>query len=93
MREYEAVFIFQNEDESYVKGKEFVKQEFDRVAGAVNKEQDMGSRDLAYMVKKQERGRYFLYEVSLDPEKIDELSQSLKLNSSILKFLFVRKNS
>ncbi len=91
MRAYEAMFVFRAEDELYAKGKELIKQEFDRVAAKIIKEDDMGARDLAYMVKKETRGHYHFYETEIDPLKVDEITKSVKLMDPVLKALFVRK--
>jgi small subunit ribosomal protein S6 len=91
MRAYEAIFVFRPEDELYAKGKELIKGEFDRVKAKIIKEDDMGSRELAYEVKSENRGHYHFYEAEIEPEKIDEMSKSIKLMQPVLKHLFVRK--
>ena len=91
MRAYEAIFVFRAEDELYTKGKELIKGEFDRVAAKIIKEDDMGARDLAYMLKKETRGHYHFYEAEIDPQKVDEITKSVKLMDPVLKALFVRK--
>ena len=91
MRAYEAIFVFQPEDELYNKGKELIKQELEKAEATVLKEEDMGARDLAYMVKKETRGHYHFYEAQIEPQKIDEIAKSIKLMDPVLKYLFVRK--
>ena len=91
MRAYEAIFVFRAEDELYAKGKELIKGEFDRVEAKIVKEDDMGSRDLAYEVKNESRGHYHFYEAQISPEKIDEMSKSIRLMEPVLKHIFVRK--
>ena len=91
MRAYEAIFVFRAEDELYAKGKELIKGEFDRVDAKIVKEDDLGSRDLAYEVKNENRGHYHFFEAQLDPEKIDEMSKSIRLMEPVLKHIFVRK--
>ncbi|MBT3271530.1 MAG: 30S ribosomal protein S6 [Spirochaetales bacterium] len=91
MRAYEAIFVFRPEDELFAKGKELVKTELDRVEAKIVKEDDMGSRELAYEVKKETRAHYYFYEAEIDPLKIDEMSKSIKLMEPVLKHLFIRK--
>ncbi len=91
MRAYEAIFVFRAEDELYTKGKELITGEFERVEAKVIKEDDMGSRELAYEVKNENRGHYHLYDVQIDQLKIDEMSKAIRLMEPVLKHLFVRK--
>ena len=91
MRAYEAIFVFRPEDEVYNKGKELIKQELEKAEATILKEEDMGARDLAYMVKRETRGHYHFYEAQIEPQKIVEITNSIKLMDPVLKYLFVRK--
>ena len=91
MRNYEAVFVFRPEDELYNQGKQLVQEQFEKAGVAVSKEEDMGSRDLAYAVKNEERGHYFCYEARIEPEKVAELNAAIRLMDPVLKCLFVRQ--
>lgn len=90
MRKYEVTLIFPSREEEFASGKEFVKQEITKVGGSIVNETDMGDRELAYPVKKQERGHYICFGVDMDPSKVIELDKSFKLQSSILKYLFIK---
>ena len=90
MRDYEAVFVFRVEDELYKKGKTLVQETFAKAKISVQKEEDMGGRELAYPIGKETRGHYHLYEIQADPESITEISQATKLIDPVLKHLFVR---
>jgi small subunit ribosomal protein S6 len=90
MRKYEVTFIFPPREEEFASGKEFVKQELTNSGSTITNEIDMGERDLAYPVKKQERGHYICYEIETAPEKIADLDKAFKLQSSILKYLFIK---
>ncbi len=90
MRKYEVVCVFRPEDDAFGKGKTFVLEEFTKAGGTVSKEEDMGSRDLAYPIKKQSRGHYYLFELSVDPLKIVEMDRSFRLSQEILKYLFIK---
>ncbi len=91
MRVYEAIFVFRAEDELFAKGKELVTAELDRVEAKIIKEDDMGSRELAYEVRNETRAHYYYYEANIDPQKIDEMTKSIKLMEPVLKHLFIRK--
>lgn len=91
MRAYEAIFVFRAEDELYKQGVELIKNEFDRVEAKIIKDDDLGSRDLAYAVKKETRGHYHFFEAEVDPLKINEMSKAIRLFEPVLKHLFVKK--
>jgi small subunit ribosomal protein S6 len=91
MRKYEAVFVFRPEDEIYKQGKLLVQDEFSKAGASIEKEDDMGSRELAYQVKNENRGHYHCYEAQIEPEKITELTAAIRLMDPVLKCLFVRQ--
>lgn len=91
MNIYEVTFILRPEDEFLAAGKEFLKELFSKENCKVLKEEDMGSRQLAYDIKKNDRGHYLFFELEAEPDSISSLDKSLKLRSEILKYLFLRK--
>jgi small subunit ribosomal protein S6 len=91
MRNYEAVLIFKPEGELFVQGREFVKGLFNDNGCKVVNEEEMGERDLAYEIKKNNRGVYVLYEFESEPENIQTFDKALKLRGEVLKYLFIRK--
>jgi small subunit ribosomal protein S6 len=54
----------------------------------IEKTDEIGDRDLAYEIKKRRRGRYVLFTLKLEPEKIVILDRIFKLNPNLLKYLF-----
>ncbi|RKX83609.1 MAG: 30S ribosomal protein S6 [Spirochaetes bacterium] len=92
MRKYESVIIFNTEEGNFEQGREFFKKQLAEFGAQVIKEEDMGERNLAYLVKKHDRGHYYLYEFESSPEKIKAIEKSIKLRPEILKVLFVRKD-
>ena len=92
MRKYESVLIFNTEEGNFEQGREFFKKQLAVFSAQVIKEEDMGERNLAYLVKKHDRGHYYLYEFESSPEKIKAIEKSIKLRPEILKVLFVRKD-
>ncbi len=91
MRKYEAVIIFNTDEGKFEKGKEIIKTQFSELGINLIKEEDMGERKLAYLIKKHDRGHYYLYEFEASPEKIKQFEKSLKLKTEVLKMLIVRK--
>ncbi len=92
MREYEAVFVFRAEDELFKQGKNLVQEQFKQSNVSVAKEEDLGVRDLAYSVKGEDRGHYYLFVAQAEPEVIAEINESIRLVEPVLKHLFVRPN-
>jgi len=90
MRKYEVVCVFRPEYDNFAKGKTFVMEEFSKAGATLIKEEDMGSRDLAYPIKKQTRGHYYLFELSVDPLKIADMDRAFRLNQELIKYLFIK---
>ncbi len=93
MRAYEFTVIFRPEDDAYKNGYEGLKKLIEKYGFSITKDDDMGVRDLAYTVKKTDRGHYRYIELDAAPEKIVEIDRELKLMQDVLKFLFVKKES
>ncbi len=89
MRKYEATFIFRAEEDKMAQAKEFIKTVLESKSAKVLKEEDQGERILAYEIKKQTKGRYFFYELEFDPAQLNETEKEIRMNSNVLKFLFV----
>ncbi len=92
MRTYNGVFIFQVGDDKLTVGKEIVKTEFKNSGINIVKEDDMGTRDLAYEVKKQTKGHYISYDLEANPEVISQFEKTIRLKPEILKFIFFKKD-
>ena len=92
MRNYEAVVIFNSEAEQLNNAKEFLKNEFQTRGMNVLKEEDMGDKILAYEIKNQNKGHYYLYEFESDPQNIKPIQDAIKLKTEIIKYLFIHKD-
>ena len=90
MRKYELVALFPSEEELFRQGKEAVVAELTKAGVHDMKEEDMGDRLLAYQIKKRDRGHYILFTMDFDPQKISSAEKAFKLNSNLLKYLFVK---
>ena len=91
MRNYEFTVIFDANDEMTEKGKQFVADQFAAAGVQVTKQEDMGVRNLAYEIKKQDKGHYVYFEIEANPESINKMGAEFLLQGFILKFLFVAK--
>ncbi|MDR2070234.1 MAG: 30S ribosomal protein S6 [Treponema sp.] len=90
MRQYELTVIFPLEEDLYQAGREQLQSDLSSNEVEIEKTDETGDRDLAYEIKKRRRGRYVLYTIKTEPEKITVLDRVFKLNANLLKYLFVR---
>ncbi len=89
MRQYELTVIFPLEDDQHKSGREQLLNDLNENGVTIEKTDEIGDRDLAYEIKKRKRGKYVLFTIKTDPEKIVVLDRSFKLNANLLKYLFV----
>lgn len=92
MRQYEVLCLFRADEEQFRSGVEEIRAEIARANAQVVKEDDMGQRTLAYEVKKQTQGHYYLFVVEMEPESVRELERQLRLKAGLLKHMVVRKD-
>ena len=90
MKKYELMTIFPLEDEKSKKGAEDVKGTLTKFGAEIEEEKPFGDRNLTYEIKKQKRGRFVLYTMKLNPNKITEIDKEFKINMNLLKYQFVR---
>lgn len=90
MRKYELMTIFPIEEEKYKAGLDAVRSVLGEFGVEIEKEEPFGDRDLCYEVKKQKRGRFLLLNVKANPAKLVDIDRQFKLNSDLLKFMFVK---
>ncbi|MDR1108111.1 MAG: 30S ribosomal protein S6 [Spirochaetaceae bacterium] len=89
MRQYELTVIFPLEEDQYKEGRERLLADLNDQGAEIEKTDETGDRDLAYEIKKRRRGRYVLFTLKADPAKIQTLDRIFKLNTHLLKYLFV----
>ena len=90
MRKYELMSIFPLDEEKSSQGKEAVRKVLTSFGADIEKEELFGDRDLAYEVKKQRRGRFILFTIKINPDKISEVEKEFKITQNLLKYLFVK---
>ena len=89
MRHYELMVIFPLEEDQHKAGREKLLTDLGNNGVEIEKTDELGDRDLAYEIKKKRRGKYALFTIKADPSKITQLDRIFKLNSNLLKYLFV----
>jgi small subunit ribosomal protein S6 len=93
MRQYEFTVIFNSNEEETAKGLDLILAEFNTAQVEIIKQEDMGIRNLAYLINKQDKGHYFYFELKADPAIINGFNNAFKLMNPVLKFLFVNKEA
>ena len=83
-----AIFIL--DEEKSKKGVETLHEDLARFGAEIEKEEPFGDRDLTYEVKKQNRGRFVLFTINVNPGKLTDIDTQFKLNENLLKYLFVK---
>ena len=89
IQNYEFTVILDSDEERMKAGYELVKETFARFGADITKEEDLGVRTLAYIIKKQEKGHYVYFELQADTATIAQMSSIFQLSTLVLKFLFV----
>jgi small subunit ribosomal protein S6 len=90
MKKYELMTIYPLDDEKSKKGAEDVKAALANFGAEIEEEKPFGDRDLTYEINKQKRGRFVLYTMKLNPNKIVEIEKLFKINMNLLKYQFVK---
>lgn len=93
MNKYEIMFIVKSEnDEKTINDtvSAFEKVLTDMKAKIVNKK-DMGQKKLAYPIKKQVRGNYYLFNVEATVAAINEFDRKAKIDENILRHIVIRE--
>ncbi len=97
MRDYEITIILQPEldDEAQAALIERIQNWIAPTeAEAENLKADhWGMRELAYPIRKINRGYYLYYEAQVAPERVIEIERNLQFTENVLRFMFVRKDS
>ena len=89
MRHYELMVIFPLEEDQHKAGREVLLTDLANNGVEIEKTDEIGDRDLAYEIKKRNRGKYVLFTIKADPAKITNMDRIFKLNANVLKYLFV----
>ena len=90
MRKYELMTIFPVDEEKSKKACDEVRSTLTSFGAEIEEEKLFGDRDLCYEVNKEKRGRYILFTLKLNPGKITEIDKAFKIQTNLLKYLFVK---
>ncbi len=92
MRRYESLVILDPEmaDEDIVGFTDRFSTLIKTSGGEIIKIEDWGSKKLAYLVKKRDKGRYILFDFVGVPALITEMERQYKISEEVIKFLSVK---
>jgi len=92
MRRYESVVILDPDmlDDDIHSFTERFSTLIKSKGGEVIKIEDWGSKKLAYLVNKKDKGRYILFDFVGLPELINEMERLFKISEEVMKFLSVK---
>ena len=90
MRKYELMTIFPVEEDQFQSGLANVRAILNEYGVEIEKEDIFGERDLCYEVKNRNRGKFYLFNIKANPAKIIEIDRKFKLDTILMKFMFVR---
>ncbi|MDO4674132.1 30S ribosomal protein S6 [Campylobacter sp.] len=95
MKHYEVLFILKptlTEEEVSVKV-DFIKEILTKNGALIETVVPMGTRKLAYKIKKYERGTYFVIYFKSPTSLIAELERVIRITEEVIRFLIVKYES
>jgi small subunit ribosomal protein S6 len=93
LRRYETIFIAHPDlpDDHIGELVERLSKIITDLKGVVVKVEKWGKRKLAYPIKKQQKGYYFLVDFVAEKTVVVELEKNMKFDDKVLKYLTVKK--
>ena len=93
MNKYEIMFIVKATMESadVKKSAETYKNLIETLKGKVVEAKELGEKKLAYPIKKELNGYYYVMQVEANKEAIQEFDRKIRLDETILRHLIIRR--
>ena len=93
MDRYEIMFIVKNtiEEEKVKKIADSLKDLITNDKGNIIDFKEMGKRKLAYPIKKEVTGTYYVMTVEANHDTIKEFSRKVSINENVLRHLIIKK--
>ncbi|MBR4231196.1 MAG: 30S ribosomal protein S6 [Bacilli bacterium] len=93
MEKYEVMFIVKNtiEDDAIKAVADSLQGIITKGKGKVIEFKEMGKRKLAYPIKKELTGTYFVMTVEANHETIKEFERKVLINENVLRHLVIKK--
>ena len=92
MKKYEVMFIVKSTNESDVvkSTAEAMKGYVTENKGKVVEFNELGEKTLAYPIKKEISGYYYVMQIEADNNAVSELNRKASINENILRHLIIR---
>ena len=92
MLNYEIMFIVKTtmEADKMKKTIDAMKKDITECKGKIVEEKDMGERKLAYPIKKELSGYYYVLKVEANSDAIHEFDRRASINEAILRHLIIK---
>lgn len=92
MNKYEMMFIVKTTEteENAVKVAEDLKSIITSMKGEITDSKDLGNKKLAYPIKKEITGFYFVVNFNANNEIVSELDRKARINENILRHMIIR---
>ena len=93
MEKYEVMFIVKNtiEDDAIKAVADSLQGIITKGKGKIIEFKEMGKRKLAYPIKKELTGTYFVMTVEANHETIKEFERKVLINENVLRHLVIKK--
>lgn len=94
MNKYEVMFIVKAtmESDAVKKTGESFKKLVTDLKGKVVDYKELGEKKLAYPIKKELHGYYFLMHIEADKDCVQEFDRKIRLDENVLRHLIIRQD-
>ena len=91
MNKYEIMFILKSNEDSAIK-KEIsdLKKVITDMKGKITDEKDMGNKKLAYSIKKEVNGYYYVINCDADSKIVAEFDRKARINENVIRHLIIK---
>jgi len=91
MNKYEIMFILKSNEEEAIKSQvSELKAIITDMKGKIENEKEMGNRKLAYPIKKELNGYYYVMNVEANNEAIQEFDRKSRISENVLRHMIIR---
>ena len=91
MNKYEIMFILKSNEEEAIKNQvSELKAIITDMKGEIVEEKEMGNRKLAYPIKKELNGYYYVMNVNANNEIVAEFDRKARISENVIRHLIIR---
>ena len=91
MNKYEIMFILKSNEEEAIKNQvSELKAIITDLNGEITNEKEMGNRKLAYPIKKELNGYYYVINCNANNDAIAEFDRKARINENVIRHLVIR---